>query len=335
MKNVLKKSIVVFLVAVMMVVSFVGCGSRSSNESSDAKVEEKSSDAKVEEKDKYVIGFSQCTTNHPWRVAMVEGNKKWVEENLPDVEFIVTDGQNDATKQVSDVDDLIARGVDVLMLSPLTSEALTGAAKRAMEAGIKVITIDRKVDTEVNAHIGAENKPIGEYAAKFLNEKLNGVGKIIEIQGTAGASATNDRHNGFVEELVNYPDMAIIGEQYCDYLRENALKFMEDMLQKYGPGEIDAIYAHNDEMAFGALKALESAGREDEAVIIGVDGEELAIQAVKDGIFDLTITYPYCAPEGIQYAYKLAKGEEIPSEIVLNNQPIDAANVDEWIGKGF
>lgn len=284
---------------------------------------------------KVVIGFSQCTMNHPWRVAQVEDSKKWAEENIPDVDFIVTDGQNSATKQVSDVEDLIAREVDVLMLAPLTAEALTPIAKKAMEAGIKVVTLDRKVNTDVTLHIGAENAPIGKMAADFLNEKLGGEGKIIEIQGTAGASATNDRHDGFVERLESYPGLEVIGSQNCDYLREPAMKFMEDMLQRFGPGEIQAVYAHNDEEALGAVKALEAANRLEEVVIVGVDGEELAIEAIKDGKMDFTVTYPYCAPEGIQNAYKLATGEELPAEIVLENKPIGVHNVDEWIGKGF
>jgi len=285
--------------------------------------------------EKIVIGFSQCTMNHPWRVAMVEGNKAWAEENLPDVELLVTDGNNSATKQVADVESLIARGVDVLIISPLTSEALTGVAEQAMAAGIKVVTLDRKVEVPVDLHIGGENRPIGTYAADWLNEKLGGKGKIIEIQGTAGASATVDRHEGFMDELENFPGLEVVATQYADYLREPAMAFMEDMLQRYESGELSAVYAHNDEMALGAYNALQAAGRADEVLIIGVDGQNSAIDAVNDGMMDLTITYPYCAPEGIMYAYKLAKGEELPSEIVLKNQPIDASNVAEWIGKGF
>ena len=223
----------------------------------------------------------------------------------------------------------------MLILSPLTAEALSRVAKQAMDAGIQVVTLDRKVETPVTLHIGAENRPIGEYAAQWLNEKLNGNGTVVEIGGTAGASATIDRHEGFVDELASYPGIEIVAEQYCDYLREPAMSFMEDMLQRFGPGEIDAVYAHNDEMALGAVKALEAAGRLDEVLVVGIDGENLAIEAIKDGKMDLTITYPYCAPEGIQYAYKLAIGESLPAEITLTNQPIDASNVDEWLGKGF
>jgi ribose transport system substrate-binding protein len=284
---------------------------------------------------KYIIGFSQATMNVGHRVAMANVNVQYAKEHYPDVEVILTDGQDNATKQVADVESLIARKVDVLMISPITAEALTGVVKRAREAGIKVVTLDRTVNCPVDVHVGAENLPIGIKVADFLNTKLNGKGNIIEIQGTAGASATIERHDGFNAELKKFPGLKVVGNQYCDYLRENAMKYTEDMLQRFGPGQISAIYAHNDEEALGALKAVEAANRQKEILICGVDGEELAIEAVKAGRMAMTITYPYCAPEGIQTAYKVAKGEPVSAKLVLGNDQIDASNVDKWIGKGF
>ena len=284
---------------------------------------------------KWVVGFSQATMNHPHRVAMVEVNRLWAEANCPDVELIITDGQNNAAKQVSDVEDLLARKIDLLMISPITEEALTSVVKRAMQAGVKVVTIDRHVNTPVTCHVGAENKPIGTFIAKFMNTKLKGKGNIIEIQGTAGASATIDRHDSFTAELKKYPGLKVVGTQYCDYMRENAMKYMEDMLQRFGPGKIQAVYAHNDEEALGAIKALEAANRLKEVLVCGVDGEELSIQAIKAGKQAMTVTYPYCAPEGMQTAYKILKGEKVASTIVLDNKPIDVSNVDQWLGKGF
>lgn len=286
------------------------------------------------------IGFSQATMNHPWRVAMVEGNKKYAEEHFPDVDLVVTDGQGDASKQVSDVESLIAQKVDVLVISPLTSDALSPVVKKAMDAGIPVITLDRTVNTPVTLHIGAENKPIGTSVADFLNEKLGGKGNIVEIQGTAGASATNDRHDGFVDQLKKYPGLKIVATQFADYLREPALKFTEDTMQRFGPGQIQAIYAHNDEMALGVVQALEAAGRLKGVLVIGVDGENLAIDAVKSGKLAATFTYPFVAPEAIQYAYKIAKGQLTADEkkvgiIKLDSKKIDSSNVDQMVGKGF
>jgi ribose transport system substrate-binding protein len=284
--------------------------------------------------DKYKIGFSQGTMNHPWRVAMVEVNKAYAEANLPDVDLIITDGQNDSAKQVTDVESLLAQGIQVLMISPLTADALTPVVADAMAAGVKVVTMDRKVNTDVTVHIGAENKPIGEQAGKFLIEKLGGKGNVIELQGTGGASATVDRHDGFMD-AINGSELTVIASQNCDYLRENALKFMEDQLQRFGPGEIQAVYAHNDEMALGAIQALENVDRLSEVVVVGIDGQNTAYEAIKAGKLAATFTYPFVAPEGIEVAYKVAKGEEVPKEIILPGKQVDASNIDEMLGKGF
>jgi ribose transport system substrate-binding protein len=285
--------------------------------------------------DKILIAFSQGTMNHPWRVAMVEGNQEYAAENYPNVELVVTDGQNQASKQVSDVESLIVRQPKVLVISPLTAEALTPVVERALAEGIPVVTLDRMVDTCVSVHVGAENLPIGRQAAEFLAEKLNGEGQIIEIQGTAGASATVDRHNGFAEILENYPNLKVVAEQTADYLREPATSFMEDMLQRFGPGEIDAVYAHNDEMALGAVEAIKAADRLGEILVVGIDGEEAAFESVKAGEMAATFTYPYVAPEGIITAYQLATGETVEPVVILESQQVDSSNVDEFLGTGF
>ena len=285
--------------------------------------------------EKILIAFSQATMNHPWRVAMVEGNQKYAAENYPNVELVVTDGQNQAAKQVSDVESLIVRQPKVLMISPLTAEALTPVVERALAEGIPVVTLDRMVDTCVSVHVGAENRPIGKQAAEFLGERLNGEGQIIEIQGTAGASATVDRHEGLAEGLEAHPNLKVVADQTADYLREPATSFMEDMLQRYGPGEIDAVYAHNDEMALGAIEAIKDAGRLDEILVVGIDGQETAFESVKAGEMAATFIYPFVAPEGIITAYKLATGETVEPVIVLQSQQVDSSNVDEFLGKGF
>jgi len=266
---------------------------------------------------------------------MVAGNIRYAAEHYPDVDLIVTDGQNSATKQVSDVESLMTRGIKVLIISPLQAQALTPIVKQVMEAKIPVVTLDREVNTNVTCRIGAENKPIGENAGKLIAEKLGGKGNIIEIQGTAGASATIDRHTGFRDSLRDAPEIKVVADQYCDYLREPAVKFVEDMLQRFGPGQIQAIYAHNDEMALGAAKAVADAGRTKEIIIVGIDGENSAFQAIKDGKLAATFIYPFCAPEGVVYACKIAKGEQVPERVILQSTRVDASNVDQYMGKGF
>ena len=285
--------------------------------------------------EKIVIGFSQATMNSTWRVAMLEGNKKYAAEHYPEVELIVTDGQNQATKQVSDVKSLITQGIKVLIISPVQAEPLTPIVKQVMQANIPVVTLDREVNTRVTCQIGAQNRPIGVDAGKFIIEKLNGTGNVIEIEGTVGASATIDRHEGFRDALREAPRIRVVADQFCDYLREPAMKFVEDMLKRFGPGQVQAIYAHDDAMALGAVQVVEAAGRLKEIAIVGIDGENNAFQAIKDGKLAATFTYPFCAPEGIQYAYNLAIGEQVPDRIVLKSTRVDASNVDQYLGKGF
>jgi ribose transport system substrate-binding protein len=286
--------------------------------------------------EKIPIGFSQGTMESSWRVNMVEGNKKYAEANLPDVELIITNGENNASKQVADVESLIARGVKVLIISPVTADALTPVVKQAMDAGIPVVTLDRKVNTPVTLHIGADNVLIGETAGKFVCETLGGEGNVIEIQGTAGASATIDRHDAFHRVLAaECPNVKVVADQVANYVREPAIKFMEDMLQRFGSGEIDLVYAHNDDMALGAVTALEAAGRLDEVKVVGIDGENAAYEAIKAGKMAATFTYHFVAPEGIQYGYKIAKGEKLDEEIVLPTHQVDASNVDQFLGTGF
>lgn len=282
------------------------------------------------------IGFSQGTMESSWRVNMVEGNRKYAESNLPDVRLMVTNGENNASKQVSDVESLIAQGVKTLIISPVTAEALTPVVKQAMQAGIPVVTLDRKVNTDVTLHIGADNKLIGRTAGEFICKTLNGKGNVIEIQGTAGASATIDRNVEFRKTIAaQCPGVKVVADQVANYVREPAIKFMEDMLQRFKPGEIDLVYAHNDDMALGAVTALKAAGRLDEVKVVGIDGENAAFDAIKAGEMVATFTYHFVAPEGVQYGYKVAKGEKFDKEIILPTHQVDATNVDKWIGKGF
>ena len=159
---------------------------------------------------------------------------------------------------------------------------------------------------------------------------------MIEIQGTAGASATTDRHDEFVKWLSeNDPKVEIVDSVVGDYKREVALTAMNDLLQKHGKGEVDVIYTHNDAMALGVVAALETAGRADEFKVVGIDGQNEAIQAIKDGKIVVTFTYDNAGKEACETAAKLLKGETVDKTWVLETNTIDASNVDEFLGKGF
>ena len=284
---------------------------------------------------KQVIGFSQANGSDEWRTNQ---NKKVAENCNPVAQTLVSDALGDDAVQSSHVDEFVSRPVSVLLLTPNTAAGLTEAAKRAMDKKVPVITLDRSVDVPVTQHIGADNKLIGKTAAEYVSKTILGGagGKVIEIQGTAGASATTDRHDEFVNWLsANDPKVEIVDSVVADYKRENALTAMNDLLQKYGPGEVDVVYTHNDAMALGVVAALETANRLDEFKVVGIDGQNEAIQAIKDGKIVVTFTYDNAGKEACETAAKLLKGETVDPQWVLPTSTIDGANVDEWLGKGF
>jgi ribose transport system substrate-binding protein len=295
-------------------------------------------DAELTDGTGFKIGFSQANNGDVWRINQTNNVEQYCKEYMPNVEVVITDGQGDGAKQDADVDDLLAQGIDVLLLTPLTADALTPAAQRALDAGVPVITLDRAVTIPVTQHIGADNKLIGSTAAQFVAESLLGGegGRVLEIQGVLGASATTDRHDDFVAWLeANAPDVEIADSQTGEYRRENALVVMNDYLQRFPPGEIAVVYTHNDEMALGARQALEQAGRQDEMAVVGIDGQNEAIQAIADGRMAATFTYDNAGKEACQSAQQLLSGLEIEPQWVLETNQIDQTNAVEWVGKGF
>lgn len=328
------------IAALVVLLTACGTGSESPAEPEESEGDAPASQPAASEaaSDDVVIGFSQANGGDVWRINQTNNVEEYCAEYIPGAEIIVTDAQGDEAKQDADVDDLIARGIDVLLLTPLTAEALTPAAQRALDAGIPVITLDRAVDIEVTQHIGADNKLIGRTAAQFIAETLFGGegGRIIEIQGVLGASATTDRHDEFVAWLEeNAPNVEIVANQTGEYRREPAQAYMDDMLQRFGPGEFDVVYAHNDEMALGALQSLEAAERTDGVQVVGIDGQNEAIEAIADGRMAATFTYDNAGKEACESASKLVAGEEIEPTWVLETNQIDSTNAEEWVGKGF
>jgi ribose transport system substrate-binding protein len=286
----------------------------------------------------FKVGFSQANNGDVWRINQTNNVEQYCKEYMPNVEVIVTDGAGDGAKQDADVDDLLAQEIDVLLLTPLTADVLTPAAQRALDARVPVITLDRAVTIPVTQHIGADNKLIGSTAAQFVAETLLGGegGKVVEIQGVLGASATTDRHDDFIAWLeANAPNVEVVDSQTGEYRRENALVVMNDYLQRFPPGEIDVVYTHNDEMALGARQALEQAGREGEMAVVGIDGQNEAIQAIADGRLAATFTYDNAGKEACQSAQMLLSGLEIEPIWVLETNQIDQTNAEEWIGMGF
>jgi ribose transport system substrate-binding protein len=264
------------------------------------------------------IGLVLSTLNNPFFVSMKEGAEKKAKEL--GYEIIVLDSQNDATKERANVEDLVQQGIAVLIINPTDSDAVANSIAVANEKKIKVLTVDRKANGgEVISHIASDNVKGGEMAAAFILEKLGGKGNLVELQGIPGASATRDRGQGFHNIVDNKDGVKVVASQAADFDRQKGLTVTENVIQ--ATPSFDAIFAHNDEMALGAIQAIKTANKN--VIIVGFDGNDDAKAAVASGALAATIAQkPDLMGEiAVENAVKVAKGEtvekEIPVELLL------------------
>jgi len=271
---------------------------------------------------KYLIAFSQCTMNHPWRVTFTNDMKLWAEKM--GVDFIWTDGNNDSADQLNDCQDLLAKDPDLLFLSPLQKEPLTPVAEWCRKAKVPLIVIDRTLAVEPDGKtylcfIGADLARQSFQNAIILAEKLfrkygDYVGNIVEIRGTIGSGADIDQHRGTMEALEMLPGIKLLASQSGDYLRAPSLKIMENWLKMFPRGQIDGVICNNDEMALGALQAIKEAGR-DELLgwVTGVNGQREALKALIDGeLLCTNMNGPYWGETSFKAAMSYLREGKVP-----------------------
>ncbi|AYG57554.1 substrate-binding domain-containing protein [Rhizobium jaguaris] len=282
---------------------------------------------------KWRIGFSQATTIEPWRAQF---NKDIIAEAAkhPEVELIITDGEDKTEKQVADVENLIRQEVDALLVSPKESAGLTGAVQEAIDAKIPVFVLDRNVDTDKYVQfVGGDNKLIGEAAGQYAVELLGGKGKakgnVVEIWGGMGTQPAHDRHDGFHEFTDKESGIKyLLDQQSGDWKQDQAYNIMATALRNNE--HIDLVYGHNDPMAYGAYLAAKDAGREKEMKFIGIDGlPNEGVQLVNKG--ELTATFVYATPgaEGLRQAIKYLNGEKVEKTVVLPTMKITKENAPD------
>ena len=225
---------------------------------------------------KWKVGFSQCTTLEPWRVQFNKDIQAEAKKQ-PDVELVITDGQDKTEKQVADCDNLIVQQVNVLLISPKESAGLTGVVEKAIDAKIPVIVLDRNVDSKrITQFIGGDNVAIGnaagEHAVKLLGGPGKAAGNVVEIWGGMGTQPAHDRHDGFHAFTDKEPGIKnLLNNQSGDWKQDKAYNIMTTALRNNE--KIDLVYGHNDPMAYGAYLAAKDAGRDkDIKFILGIDG---------------------------------------------------------------
>lgn len=247
------------------------------------------------QEDDITIGLSLSTLNNPFFVSVQEGAE--AEAERLGVDLVVTDAQNDLATQVSDVQDLISQNVDVLLINPVDSAGIVPAVNQANEADIPVFAIDRAIDTsgdaQVEAQIASDNVFGGRLQARFVADALGGEGNVVELEGIPGTSAARDRREGFEDELAEIaPDMEIIASQPAGFDQAEAVTVMQNVLQA-NPNQVDAVVAANDQMALGALQAIQQADATrpngERIRIVGFDAIDPALEAIEEGNMDATI----------------------------------------------
>ncbi|MGO0715159.1 ribose ABC transporter substrate-binding protein RbsB [Bacillus subtilis] len=233
-------------------------------------------------KKEFTIGLSVSTLNNPFFVSLKKGIEK--EAKKRGMKVIIVDAQNDSSKQTSDVEDLIQQGVDALLINPTDSSAISTAVESANAVGVPVVTIDRSAEQgKVETLVASDNVKGGEMAATFIADKLGKGAKVAELEGVPGASATRERGSGF--HNIADQKIQVVTKQSADFDRTKGLTVMENLLQ--GHPDIQAVFAHNDEMALGALEAINSSGKD--ILVIGFDGNKDALASIKNGKLSATV----------------------------------------------
>ena len=259
----------------------------------------------------FKIGFVISTQTNPFFVTLKEGAEAKAKEL--GVELIVLDSQDDPAKEMSNIEDLITKKVSLILVNPTDSDAVVNGVIAANEAKIPVITVDRASNGgEVLSYIASDNIAGGKMAGEFIIEKLGGKGNVVELEGIAGTNAARERGEGFNEAL-NGTEIKVVAKQTADFDRVKGLAVMENILQSQA--DIQAVFAHNDEMALGALEAIKASGRD--ILVVGFDATDDAVKAVNDGDMAATVAQqPDLIGEmGIDAAVKVLKGESIEANV--------------------
>lgn len=288
---------------------------------------------------KKTVGFSQMENNGPWRIAETKSMND--EAAKRGYELIATDAQGQTSKQVSDVEDLIARRVDAIFLAPREFEGLASALLAAKEAKIPVFLIDReaagKVGEDYVTFIGSNFVEEGQRVGEWVVKQTGGKAGVVVLEGTAGSSVALDRNKGFTDAIKNNPDIKIIVSQTANFSRAEGQKVMENLIQAHGKA-ITVVYTHNDEMALGAIQALKAANMNPgkDVLVVSVDGQKSALEAIQAGDMNITVECnPRFGPIAFDTYEKFLKGEQIPPKIIVPDRFFDSSNAAQFVAEAY
>ncbi|MEV6593831.1 ABC transporter permease/substrate-binding protein [Streptomyces acidicola] len=276
------------------------------------------------------VGLSLSTLNNPFFVQIKKGAQE--EAKKLGADLTVTDAQNDASQQANQLQNFTSEGLGSIIVNPVDSDAAGPSVRAANKADIPVVGVDRGVNkANTAALVASDNVEGGQLGAKALAEKLGGKGRIVILQGLAGTSASRERGAGFAEGLKAYPGIEVVAKQPADFDRTKGLDVMTNLLQAHP--DVDGVFAENDEMALGAVKALGSKAGKSVAVI-GFDGTPDGLKAVKDGTLYASVAQQptELGRIAVQNALKAAEGEKVEQTVKVPVKVVTAENVDEFSG---
>lgn len=296
---------------------------------------------KLAQKKTYKVGFAQTESNNPWRLAQTRSMQD--EAKKLGYQLVYTDAAGSAAKQVSDVDSMIAQRVDAIFLAPREEKPLAAAVKKARAAGIPVILLDRNVDQSLAkpgndyvTFIGSDFIKEGQRVGEWLSKNMKGEARIIQLLGTTGSSPANDRRTGFENAIKGNANMKILASQTGDFARDKGRQVMETLLQAHP--DVNVVYAHNDEMAIGAIAALEAAGKKPgkDVMVLSIDGGKEIVQLVVDGKVNYVVECnPRFGPKAFATLRDYAAGKKIPTKIINPDRDYTAENAKEGLASAY
>jgi ABC-type sugar transport system substrate-binding protein len=280
-----------------------------------------------------VVGFSQIGGENDWRNAETGSIRSDAEKRGVDLRF--SDGQSKQENQIKALRNFVAQKVDAIILAPVVETGWEPVLKEVKQANIPVILVDRGIevtdDSLYATLIASDFVDEGRRAGGWLAKKLDGKGDIVELQGTTGSAPAIDRKKGFDEEIAKSPGIKIIKSQSGDFKRANGKEVMEAFLKAEGKN-IRAVYSHNDEMALGAIQAIEEAGYKPgaEIVLVSIDGMKAAFQAIADGKLNCTVECnPLLGPAAFDAIDALHAGKTVPKKTIVQDGLFDSSNAKE------
>ncbi len=265
-----------------------------------------------------VVGFAQIGAESEWRTANTLSIKKTAQEL--EVELRFSDAQQKQDNQIIALHSFIVQKVDIIGISPVVETGWETIFREAKDAGIPIILVDRRANVPDDLYVtllGSDFLEEGRNSARVMAEIMNGKANIVELVGTIGSAPANDRARGFREVLANYPEMKIIDSESGDFTRARGKEVMKTFLTRHGSA-ITAVFAHNDDMALGAIQAIEEVGLKpgQDIKIVSVDAAKGAFQAMIDGKLNATIECnPLLGPQFFELALKVVNGETVPKRV--------------------